>query len=337
VTMLIVMSTYEKRIPSPCAKKGAAVAVSCLLVATLGAGCLGSSQPTLRVSGAWALYPMMVVWADDYQKTHDVRIEVSGGGAGKGMSDVLTGQMDIGMVSRPIRQEELDQGLFYLAVAKDAVVATISQNNPALAQITQQGLSREDLRKIFMKEVTRWGEVVGASLSNDGIVVLGRSDASGAAQVWAEYLGNYTQADLQSKADANYDGDMNMANGVARNKNAIGFNNINYAYNVETGGFAAGIRPVPLDTDGNGQLDPLESFYGSRNQFVENVSRGAYPSPPARNEYLVFRGAPTGEAHDFTHWILHDGQALIPENGYVELPPAVLEQERLYLQQGTRT
>lgn len=333
------MSSHEKRTPSSCVKKRAAVALaaSCLLVATLGAGCLGGSQPTLRISGAWALYPMMVVWADEYQKTHHVRIEVSGGGAGKGVSDTLTGQVDVGMVSRPLRQEELDQGLFYVAVAKDAVVATINENNPALAQITQQGLSREDLRKVFTKEVTRWGEVVGLPLADDEIVVLGRSDASGAAQVWAHYLGNYTQADLQSSADANYDGDLNLAHGVARNRNAIGFNNLNYAYNVETGGYSPGIRPLPIDLNGNGVLDHNEAFYHTRDQFVENVSRGAYPSPPARNEYLVSRGPFTGQAYDFVYWILHDGQALIPENGYVELPPAVLEQERLYLQRGSRT
>ena len=29
-----------------------------------------NSQGTIRISGAWALYPMMIRWADEYKKTH---------------------------------------------------------------------------------------------------------------------------------------------------------------------------------------------------------------------------------------------------------------------------
>ena len=310
--------------------------VAILICCTPFCGCLESSDATLRISGAWALYPMMVVWADEYQQGHDVSIEVSGGGAGKGVSDVLNGMTDIGMVSRPLRQEEIEQGIFYVAVTKDAVVATINKDNPALAAIQQQGLSREDLRGIFMKETTHWGELVGQDIPDDKIVVLGRSDASGAAQIWAEYLGTYTQADLQSMADSNYDGDMNLATGIKQQKNAIGFNNINYAYNIDTGEYAAGIRPVPLDLNDNGTLDNTEAFYENRQQLVEKVSAGIYPSPPARQEYLASNGPFEGVVKDFVLWILTDGQAYIPENGYVELSSDVLQQEKTYAEMGTR-
>jgi phosphate transport system substrate-binding protein len=39
---------------------------------------------TISVSGAFALYPMMTVWADEFHKLHpDVEFDVQGGGAGK--------------------------------------------------------------------------------------------------------------------------------------------------------------------------------------------------------------------------------------------------------------
>ncbi len=307
-----------------------------LICCTSFCGCLGDGDTTIRISGAWALYPMMVVWADEYQQTHDVSIEISGGGAGKGVSDVLNGMTDIGMVSRPLRSEELAQGVFYVAVTKDAVVATINKDNPALSTIQQQGLSRDDLESIFLKEITHWGDVIGQDLSDDKIVVLGRSDASGAAQVWASYLGNYTQSDLQSHADANYDGDMNLASGAKQQKNAIGFNNLNYAYDIETGGFAEGIRPVPLDLNGNDILDFGEDFYINRQYLADNVSIGIYPSPPSREEYLASKGPFQGAVKDFVLWILTDGQALILENGYVQLSSDILQQERAYAETGMR-
>ncbi len=68
-------------------------------------------KETITISGAFALYPMVVQWADEYQKTHkDVQFDISAGGAGKGMSDVLAGAVDVAMVSREVRAEETDQG-----------------------------------------------------------------------------------------------------------------------------------------------------------------------------------------------------------------------------------
>ena len=61
----------------------------------------GELQGTITASGAFALYPLMVKWGEEYQKLHpDVQFDISAGGAGKGMTDALGGQVDIGMVSR---------------------------------------------------------------------------------------------------------------------------------------------------------------------------------------------------------------------------------------------
>src|ERR1700690_3343061 len=52
----------------------------------------------ISVSGAFALYPMMTVWAADFTKINpNVQFDVQGGGAGKGMTDTLSGAVDIGM------------------------------------------------------------------------------------------------------------------------------------------------------------------------------------------------------------------------------------------------
>lgn len=298
--------------------------------------CQRQKVETIKISGAWALYPMMCVWAEEYQKIYDVKIEVTGGGAGKGISDVLNGQVDIAMVSRPIKQEELDLGAFYLAVTKDAVIATINAENPIREELFARGISRQELQAIFMKDVTRWGELIGKDLENDNIVVYGRADASGAAKVWASYLGDYSQADLQGKADANFSGDQALCNGVKDKKNAIGFNNLNYAYDMEKGCFATAICPVPIDLNGDQILNPGEDFYTNRSDLVNNVSDGTYPAPPSRLEYLVGKSQFSKEAKKFISWIMTDGQQYIKENGYVELPAEDLTKELKYLEIGYR-
>ncbi len=291
---------------------------------------------TIRISGAWALYPMMLVWADEYAKDHNVTFEVAGGGAGKGMSDVLSDQVDIGMVSRPIKQEETDQGAFYVAVTKDTVMGIINESNPVYEDILAKGLTQEDLRKIFMNEVTEWGQIFGKDLEDDNIVVYGRSDSSGAAAVWATFLGDYTEADLQNASDANVSGDQAIASSVQSDKNAISFTNMNYAYDVVSGGYVAGLRPVPIDLNADGQLSEDESFYDNKSTFLTNVANGVYPSPPTRQEFLVVNGAFEGATLEFVTWILNDGQAFLTDNGYVVLLPEEQAAEMNCLTSGVR-
>ena len=62
----------------------------------------------ISLSGAFALYPMVVKWAEEFKKIHpNVRIDISGGGAGKGMTDALAKVVDLGMVSRDVHDVEL--------------------------------------------------------------------------------------------------------------------------------------------------------------------------------------------------------------------------------------
>ncbi len=52
------------------------------------AGCVSKDQKdkTLSFSGAFALYPLNVKWSEEYKKNIlDIRFNISGGGAGKGM------------------------------------------------------------------------------------------------------------------------------------------------------------------------------------------------------------------------------------------------------------
>src|SRR3972149_7601819 len=97
-------------------------------------------EGTIRVSGAFALYPMMLKWGEEYKKLHPkVNFDVQAGGAGKGMTDALGGLVDIGMVSRKIAASEEEKGAYWVAVTKEAVAATANKNNPVIAQLKANG------------------------------------------------------------------------------------------------------------------------------------------------------------------------------------------------------
>lgn len=285
----------------------------------------GGTQGTIKVSGAWALYPMMVKWVEEYQRIYpNVKIEVSAGGAGKGMADALAGLVDIGMVSREIYPEEIANGAYFVAVTKDCVVATVNKNNPVLADILTKGLTRQTFYNIYIAgNVTTWGQVVGRSNITDGIHAYTRSDACGAADTWAKYLGK-KQEDLQGTGVY---GDPGLLEAVRNDPLGIGFNNIGYAYDLGTNKEVEGIRAIPIDVNDNGQIDPEEDFYNTKDKIVEAILQGVYPSPPARNLHLVTKDRFTGLAKEFVKWILTDGQAYVEEAGYVPLPQDIISQQ----------
>jgi len=143
-----------------------------------------------------------------------------------------------------------------------------------------------------------------------------RSDACGAAETWAKYLGNYSQEDLEGTGVY---GDPGLAEAVKKDSLGIGYNNLNFAYDMESGRQLSGLRVIPIDINENGRIDADEDFYDDKEELTAAVATGRYPSPPARDENLVARGEFKGAAGEFVRWILTDGQAYCSEVGYVAL------------------
>ncbi len=284
----------------------------------------GELQGTITISGAWALYPMMVRWAEIFQAENpQVKFDISAGGAGKGMADALAGAVDIGMVSREVYPEEVEKGAFWVSVAKDAVFATVNEANPVWEDLHQRGLSQDTLIGIFIDgDITTWGEAVGRPEIAEPIHVFTRSDAAGAPATWAEYLGK-KQEDLLG---IGVYGDPGLLDAVIKDPLGIGYNNLNYAFDQDTGQPVAGARVVPIDANNNGQVDP-EEIYDTKAQAVQAVATNNYPSPPARDLNLVTRGEPAGLAHRFIVWILTEGQQYVSEAGYIALPQEKLNSE----------
>jgi phosphate transport system substrate-binding protein len=273
----------------------------------------------LSISGAFALYPMTIKWAEEFRKVNPgVKIDISAGGAGKGIADALSGMVEIGMVSREIYPEEIKKGAFPVAVTKDAVVAVISEANPALQDILSKGLKKDAGNNIWATgKYTTWAQAFGVK-STSPIHIYTRSDACGAAEMWAKYFGK-KQEDLLG---VGVFGDPGLAQAVKRDPLGIGFNNIGYVYDAKTKLQVKGLRVVPLDLNNNGKIDEDENFYSTINDLIAAIAAGKYPSPPARELYFVCKGNPKNNKvlKEFIKWVLTDGQKFVHEAGYIALP-----------------
>jgi phosphate transport system substrate-binding protein len=314
-------------------RRGFMIVLAAALLVPLVAACGGQPavpaqgndlQGTITASGAFALYPMMVKWGEEYSKLHPgVQFDISAGGAGKGMTDALGGQVDIGMVSREIKPEEEKQGAYWVSVVKDAVFPAINEKNPVLNDLLSEGVSKEQFIDIFITgKIKTWGELVGRPEITDEIHVYTRSDAAGAPETWAKYLGNKKQEDLLG---IGVFGDPGIAEAVAKDPLGIGYNNLGYAYDAASGKPVSGLVVLPVDANGSG-LAEADEVLDTKTKAMQAVASGKYPSPPARALNLVTKGKPSGLLQDFIVWAMTDGQQYVDSAGYIPLTPELLSE-----------
>jgi phosphate transport system substrate-binding protein len=285
----------------------------------------GKLSGTISISGAFALYPMAVKWAEEFKKLHpDVHIDISAGGAGKGIADALAGMVDLGMVSRSVSPEEEVKGAWKIGVVKDAVVAVVNAKNPVLKDLNLKGLTREKFIEIFLTgNLKQWGSCVG-STDKSAINVYTRSDACGAAEMWAKYLG----AKQENLKGIGVYGDPGISDAVKRDPLGIGYNNVIYAYDINSRKPYDGLAVIPLDITADNKIDESENFYDSLDNLMKAIQDNKYPSPPARELYFVSKGKPEKkEVIEFIKWILNDGQKFVKEAGYVSLADDKIKSE----------
>ena len=272
---------------------------------------------SISVSGAFALYPLAVQWGNEFQEQNpDVRVDISAGGAGKGMTDVINGMVDFAMMSRDIYPDERDKGAVDFIVGRDAVVPDINSANPLLSEILAHGMTADDARKFWITgEYKTWGDFLGNGDTHP-VHVYTRSDACGAAQTWAAWF-DATQEDLGGTAVY---GDPGIAKAVQDDIWGIGFNNMAYAYDAATHRPLEGLVIPPVDLNGDGRITPEEDYYATKEDLIEAIKNNLYPAPPCRNLYLVSKGVPQDSAATaFLQYIITAGQGLNEPAGYVSI------------------
>jgi phosphate transport system substrate-binding protein len=302
--------------------------VAAIIILFINAGTTKVAAQELKgnisISGAFALYPITVKWAEEFKKIHPgVKIDIQAGGAGKGVTDVLSKVTDIGLVSRDLNAAEYKKGAFAIAVTKDAVIPTISASSPFRKVLYEKGVRKEAFNNIFVTGKYKTWNALGLK-SNAPIHAYTRSDASGAAETWAKYFGK-KQEDLLGVAVF---GDPGLAQAVKRDPLAIGYNNIVYIYDAKTNKATNGVVPAPIDINNNGKLDPDENFYTTVDQLIAAIVSGKYPSPPARDLYYVTVGKPKNPiVKEFIKYILTTGQQFVTEVGYIKFSKEKLSKE----------
>lgn len=250
----------------------------------------------VNIKGSDTMVILVQRWAEEYMNTHAGKvIEVTGGGSGTGIAALINGTTQICMSSRPMREDEKrklrDRYQTMgneIAVARDGLSVYVHEQNPV------KELTLEQLRRIYLGEVTNWKDVGG----KDAIIVLySRENSSGTYVYFKDHV--LEGKDYSSRCQ-NLPGTAAVVNAVLKDPNGIGYGGAAYA---------RGVRDVGIKRDASAQ--PLVAS-------PQTVADGSYPI--SRFLFFYTRTKPAGDVKEFIDWVLStEGQRVVTSVGYFPL------------------
>ena len=252
-------------------------------------GCINSNKETVNeekitLAGGTALVPIMEEAGKEFMKKHpNVKVMVSGGGSGFGIKQVGEGYVDIGMAGRDLKPEEKEKypNLKVYKIGVDGVAIVVNPKNPI------NGLTKEQVKKIFAGEITNWKEVGGKDAP---INVYTRDPESGTRETFWKYAldkGNITKKAIVVASN----GEMKAK--IAMDENGIGYLSVGYV--------DESVKAIKLDG-----IAPTQ----------ENVKKGVYKVYRPLN--LITNGEPKGVVKEFIDFVLSDeGQEIVKKKGFL--------------------
>jgi phosphate transport system substrate-binding protein len=278
---------------------------------------------SFTISGAYALYPLVRKWSDDFMKIHPaVKIDVTKGGTGVGIDDLQAKKTQLAMISRPLTDEELTEGVWVVPVAKEGVAPIVNQRNPYIKRILEHGINPEKLIRLFtINEPMTWGELLDTT-SKERAVVYTRADESGAAVIWANFLWKES-TDLKG---IKVTGDEEMIKSIQGNQLAIGYCNFAYAFDSVKGDRIKDIQVMPVDLNFDKTIDKKEVPFININKAHRGLWLGYYPKNLTRELTFGSLGKPTDPAIlEFLNYTLTTGQSSVASSGFCELNDVYLK------------
>jgi phosphate transport system substrate-binding protein len=150
-----------------------------VLLMSLLVACGPSDAGGLTITGSTSVTPFAEHLAEQYQKQHPgTAINVQGLGSSAGIRAAIDGVAEIGMSSRELKPEEIEQ-LDELVIARDALAIVVHPSNP----ITN--LSTAQIQGIFTGSVRSWDAVGGPA---QPITLVSREAGSGTFGAFEELV-----------------------------------------------------------------------------------------------------------------------------------------------------
>jgi len=261
-----------------------------------------SASAYIQNTGSDTIVNLGLAWAEEYQKIKpEVRISVTGGGSGTGLTAMISGTVDIASASRKIKDEEIAaseaNGITPVeyVIARDAIAVIVNPENPV------SELSLEQIARIYRGEVENWSELGG---DDRPIVRLSRETNSGTHVYFLEEvvrLGDPENKEIFSADTLLLPSSEGIISEVSENPNAIGYDGLGYVTDE--------VKVIAIARTAD-QPYILPS--------VETVNNGKYPI--SRDLYMYIQADASQNVLEYMTWILSPvAPTIVSDLGFVPI------------------
>jgi len=316
-----------------------------LAVALLtGVSATASAQLMMNGAGATFPYPIYSKWFDEYAKVDpSVRFNYQSIGSGGGQKQILAQTVDFGASDGPMSDDNLAKApgklLHIPTVAGADAVAYNLPGNPALK------LDADAIAGIFLGQIKKWNDPKitalnpGATLPDQEILVVHRSDGSGTTYIWTDYLSKISpewKTKVGTNTSVNWPtgiggkGNEGVAGQIKQTPGALGYVELIYA--VQNKMPYADVK----NSAGNFVKPSLESVTAAlATADIPDDFRFSMTNAPGKDAYpiagatwlLVYqqqKDATKGKKLvEFLKWALTDGEKMAKDLQYAPLPESV--------------
>lgn len=260
------------------------------MVCALVFGVASNADEKMVVEGSSTVGPIAKAFAEYLmEKDKSLNITVNESGSGNGAQALIDGQCQVADMSRFMKDKE-----FKAAVANGAMPTASAIAMDGIAIVVNpvnsiKNLSVEEIRKIFMGEITNWKELNGPDMP---IIIISRDSSSGTYETFE----NLVMKKEKINSSAEYVGSNGqMRARVQSTKGAIGYVGLGF---VDKTVKAVTVNNIPATK--------------------KTIATGVYPI--ARALFMFTNGYPKpgSNIHKFiTLYLTDDGQSIIERIGFI--------------------
>jgi glycine cleavage system H lipoate-binding protein len=211
-----------------------------------------------------------------------------------------------------------NQSIRTLIVGREVIVPVMNMANPYRDEIYRKGISQLGLAGILNSTVKPgWGVLLGNSKNTPDIPLSLFSVNDPAIN---SAVANFANTDRLNLVGHRVENGQELISAIQKDPNALGFCRLVQIIDKNTRGIVGNISLIPIDKNGNGKIDYMESIYDNLQDFSRGVWIGKYPKTLYSNIYSVSgEKAISGAGSAFLKWVLTDGQQFLSGDGYSDL------------------
>ncbi len=262
------------------------------------------------------LYELASTWISGYSSSYNgvpAKLNIVQPGM---IENTITGSGNIGLITKAYLPESSGRSTWKMSLGRDVLVTVVNADNPFLNEIYTNGISAEKFRDAFTGEVDpTWGTLLG----DQNVINPVNSYCLGDGNMQA-CLSGFMDSDQLTGYVKEIPKRDELLGKIQSDKYALGFCRLANVLDYENQLINEKVKLVPIDVNGNNQIDYFENIYSDVSDFSRGVWIGKYPKEFCGNIYSISGSQPSRDIDlSFLEWVLTEGQQDLNPKGYSEL------------------